>query len=112
MDKNEIIFFAVAIMAYVICAFTLNIPVFVHVMFGVLLLIAFIIAIALKYQQQFENEKISKIFYLIAILMLIFYIITTISELWFAKTLVIDSAIFLMLFIITIVIKWFFEKKN
>lgn len=112
MDKNEIIFFAVVIGAYLICTLTLDVPNFVHLMFAILLLAVLIIAIPLKYKQQLENEKIGKILSILSVILLIFYIITTISELWFKKTLFVDSGIFLVLFLIVLIIGWFFKKNN
>lgn len=110
MNKNEIIFFAIVIFAYILCALTLNIHSSVHMIFGIGLLAILVIAIALKYKPQFENEKISKIFQILAIIMFIFYVMAMISELWFAKKLIIDSGILLLVFIILVLINWFFKK--
>lgn len=112
MDKNEIIFFAVVIAAYLICTLTLDVPDFVHLMFAILLLAVLIITVPLKYKQQLENEKISKILNILSMLLLISYIITTISELWFKKILFINSGIFLVLFLIVLIVGWFFKKNN
>lgn len=110
MNKNEMIFLAILIIAYILCAFTLNIHSFVHILFGIGLLVIILIAIALKFKPQFENEKISKIFQILLIIVLIFYVVATISELWFAKTFIIDSGMLLFGVVILIAINWFFKK--
>jgi cytochrome c biogenesis factor len=112
MNKYEIIFIIIAIIAYIICAFTLNVPQEMHIMVGALLVVALIIAILLIAKSNYENEKISRIFRILSIIMLIFYIITTISELWYHTKLIFDSGIFLVLFIILIISEWFFKKNS
>ena len=111
MNQNEMIFFAVVIIAYILCAFVLNIPSYIHIIFGILLLAALVGAVLLKYTSEFENEGMGKIFYILAIILLIFYILATISELWFKKMLIINSGVFLVLFLIMLVANWFFRKK-
>ena len=110
MNKYEIIFIIIAIIAYIICAFALNVPQEMHIMVGALLVVALIIAILLIAKSNYENEKISRIFRILS--MLIFYIITTISELWYHTKLIFDSGIFLVLFIILIISEWFFKKNS
>jgi hypothetical protein len=110
MDKNEIIFFGIIIIAYIVCAFRLDIPLFMHIMFGIVLLAVLIIAILLKYKPRFENEKTARIFQMVFIITLIFYAISMISELWYGKTLIVDSGILLLLLLIVIVVNWFFKK--
>ena len=112
MKKNEIILIILAIIAYIICAFTLDVPREMHIIIGALLVVALIIAILLIGKSKYENEKISKIFRIITVVMLILYIITTISELWYNTKLVFDSGIFLLLFFITIIIEWVFKKNS
>ena len=111
MKRNELIFIAVVIIAYIICALTLNIPTFVHEIFIILILALLMITIPLKYKQRLENDKIGKILYLLAIILLIFYIITTISEVWYGKSLIADSGIFLFSFIIVFAVSWFLRKN-
>ena len=110
MNRNELIFLAIVIIAYIICAFTLNIHSFVHILFGIGLLVIILIAVALKYKPQLENEKISKIFQILLIIVLIFYVAAMISELWFGKMLIIDSGMLLFAVVILIAINWFFKK--
>jgi hypothetical protein len=110
MNWNEMIFIAVAILAYILCAFTLNIHSFAHIIFGIGLLAIVLIAIALKFKPQLENEKISKIFQILLVIVFIFYVAAIISELWFAKTLIVDSGILFFALIIMIVLNWLFKK--
>jgi hypothetical protein len=69
-----------------------------------------LIAIALKFKPQLENEKISKIFQILLVIVFIFYVAAIISELWFAKTLIVDSGILFFALIIMIVLNWLFKK--
>ena len=110
MEKNEIIFFGIVIAAYIICAFALNIPTHVNVIFGIGVLALLLIAIALKYKPQLKNEKISKITQMLLIIIFVLYVIAMISELWFAKRFIIDSGILLFAIIILIIANWFFKK--
>lgn len=110
MNKNEMIFFAAVIVAYVLCAFALNIPSFVNIIFGIGILTIALIAISLKFKPKLENEKMSKILQIILIIVFIFYVLAMISELWFGKTLIVDSGILLFALIIMIVLNWLFKK--
>ncbi|MBQ2666303.1 hypothetical protein [Methanobrevibacter sp.] len=112
MDKNEIIFFAIVIIAYLICTFTLDIPSYVHIIFGILLLIVLLIAMILKYKPQFENDRISRIFDVLSIIILILYVLSTMSELWWGRTFIVDSGIFLISFLVVLAATWFFRKNK
>lgn len=112
MDKTEIIFFAVVIIAYIICAVTLNIPLMITMTFAILLLVILAIAILLKYKNRLENKKISKLFNIISIILLILYIITTILELLYCKPIINNSGIFILLFIPMFFMTWYFKKEE
>ena len=49
MEKYEILFAILIIIAYIICSLTLKIPIHAHLMFGAILLVVLIIAILLKF---------------------------------------------------------------
>jgi hypothetical protein len=110
MNRNETIFFAIVIMAYILCAFSLNIPTFVHIIFAIGLLTILAISIALKLKPELENEKMGKILQILLVIVLIFYVLTMISELWLGKTLIIDSGILLFALIVLIAMNWLFKK--
>ena len=110
MDKNEIIFFAVIIIAYILCALTLNIPTFAHYIFIGLILIILAITILLKYQQKYKNEQIRKTFAILAIIILALYVICIISKSWYHKTLI-EPSILLIPFFGALVISWFFKNS-
>ena len=110
MDKNELMFFAVIIILYVICAFTIDIPPFIHYVFLAIILIVLLIAILLKYQQKFENKKIYKISNILAAVFLASYVTCTICETYY-HTELIDSAILLIPFFGALVVGWFFKKE-
>jgi predicted PurR-regulated permease PerM len=112
MDKNEMIFFAIVIVAYLLCAFMLNIPVFIHYVFIALILIVILATIVRKYKQKIEIEKISKISTILALIFLVIYIICTIYETIYQKTLIMDSAIILIPFFGALVVSWIFKKEK
>ena len=112
MERNELIFFIIAIIAYFICAFALNIPQSMHIMFVGILIAILLIIVLVKYQKRFENEKISKIAKITAILLFILAIITSTYELLFEKTLLINSTTIFPVFIVVLICMWFFEKNE
>jgi hypothetical protein len=112
MERNEIIFFAILIIAYVLCALMLDMPPFIHYIFIAIIAIVLVIAVLLRYQQKFENRQIGKVFNIIALISLILYVITSISETYFKKTLIIDSTIFIIPLFGALVVGWFFRKEK
>ena len=112
MEKNEIIFFIILIIAYIISAVTLKIDINIQIMFGIIILIALLIAVILKYHQQLENEKISKASRTVSILLAIFYVITIIYRIFIEKPLLIDSTIVLILVFVALFFEWFFKKNE
>ena len=112
MEKSELIFAIVIIIAYIICSVALKIPIVAHLMFGALLLGVIIIAILLKFKQKYENEKISKIFRTISIIFIICYVVSFIYETFYYKALFIDSAIFIFLIVIVELISWVLRKNS
>ena len=112
MEKNEIIFFVIIVLAYFLCALTLDIPLFIHILFIVCILIVLIGGILLKYQQKYENEKICKILNVLLIVFSIFYFASIICEVFYDKILIIDSTFTLILIFILFGCRWFFGKKK
>ena len=112
MEKSEIIFFAIVIIAYLICALTLGIPTFVHYVFIAILLVVLIITLSLKYHKKHENKKIGKIFDILAVAFLAFYIISAIFESIYHKALIIDSSILLMPFFAALMLSWFLKNNE
>lgn len=112
MEKNEIIFFAIVIIAYLLCAFTLNVPLFVHYAFIALVLLALLAAILVKFREKFENKPINKILIILSAIFLVFYIICVLYETSYQKTLVIDSSIILIPFFGTLILTWFLKKSE
>ena len=56
MEKYEIIFFVIAILAYIICSMTLKIPIYAHLMLGTILSIILILAVLLKLQEKYYTK--------------------------------------------------------
>ena len=112
MDKIELIFAIIIIIAYIICSAALKAPIVAHLMFGALLLGVIIIVILLKFKQKYENEKISKIFRAISIILIICFAMSFIYETFYYKPLFIDSAIFIFLILIVELISWVLRKNN
>lgn len=112
MEKSEIIFFAIVILAYILCAATLDIPLFMHAIFAICILIVLIISIIPKYQQKFENEKICKILNVLLIVLTVFYFASIISEVFYDRILIMDSTLTLILIFILFGCRWFFGKNK
>lgn len=112
MEKSEIIFAIIIIIAYIICSVALKIPIMAHLMFGVMILGVIIIAILLKSKQKYDNEKISRIFRIISIILIICYGISFIYETIYYKPLFIDSPIFIFLILIVELISWVLRKNS
>ncbi len=111
MEKTEIIFSIVLIVAYVMCSIALKIPLYVHLMFGSIILGVLLIAVLLKFNQEYENEKISRIFKIITALLIIYYIAALTYETFYQKTLLMNSTLILILAVVAAVIKWIFQRK-
>ena len=112
MEKTELIFAIIIMIAYVICSVALKITIIAHLMFGALLLGVIIIAVLLKFKQKYENEKISKIFRTISIILIICYVVSFIYEAFYYKPLLIDSPIFIFLILIVELISWVLRKNS
>lgn len=112
MEKSEIIFFAIAIIAYIICALTLDIPLFMHALFLGCIIIILIFVLILKYQQEVENESVYKVLKILIIISSVFYFISVISELFYNKTLFIDSTATFMVIFVLFFGMWFFGKNK
>ena len=112
MEKSEIIFFAIVILAYVLCAATLEMPLFIHILFIICILIVLIFGIILKYQQKFENDKICKILNVLLVAFTVFYFASIISEVFYNKMLIMDSTWTLILIFILFGCRWFFGKNK
>lgn len=112
MDKNEIIFFLIAIVAYLICAFMLNMPLFMHIIFAVLILVVAIITILAKFQTRYENELIINITTILLIISSIFYFISIFYEVFYKKILLTDSTWILLVIFLLIIVRWLFGKNK
>ena len=97
MEKYEIIFFVIAILAYIICSMTLKIPIYAHLMLGAILSIILILAVLLKLEEKY-GKKLIKFINIIEIIIFVFYIISVAYETGYQKTLIIDSNIILIPF--------------
>jgi len=112
MDKGEIIFFAIIVIAYIACAFSLNIPKEMNIFFALLLVITLIGILILKYQQKFVNEKISEICRKLSIILAILFIVLLIASALFRYAIFEIYPIFLLVIFITMFIGWFFKKEE
>ena len=101
----------ITIIAYIVLSIAVNIPLFMHEVFAVMIAIVLIIAMILKYQQKIENPKIVEIATILEILTVICFFITLTYELFWMGGMN-HSTVFIILFFIEIFCKWFFEKKE
>lgn len=112
MDKYGILFSIILIIAYIICSLTLNIPIDVHIIFGIILLAIIIISVLLKFKQKYENEKISKIFRIISIILILYFGVAFGYETLYHKPLFINSGLIILLIFIVEVTGWVLRKNK
>lgn len=112
MNKNEAIFFAIIIVAYIVCALLLRIPMEINMFFAILLIIALIVLLALNYQQIYVNEKISKVCKIMCGILTALFIILLIGGFLFKYALFEVYPIFIVIIFITMFIGWFFKKEQ
>ena len=112
MDKSEKIFTIIIIISYIISSIALKIPFFIHILFGSIILGALIIALLLKFSNEHENVKISKIFKAITMILAIYYLTASAYEIYFSKTLFINSTLIMIFSFITLIISWIFKKNK
>ena len=48
----------------------------------------------------------------LSIIILILYVLSTMSELWWGRTFIVDSGIFLISFLVVLAATWFFRKNK
>lgn len=112
MDRYEWIFAIIIVIAYIICSITLKISIYTHLLFGLIILGALVIAVLLKFKQDYENEKISKIFRSLSIILIICYGATFFYETIYHKPFFINSAIFIISILVVELISWVLRKNN
>jgi uncharacterized membrane protein len=112
MEQKEIIFLAIVLIAYIICAFTLDIPAFINYIFLAILLIAILLTVLAKYSKKSENRRIAKTANILALIFLAIYIICAIHEMIYKKALFVDSAVILIPFFGCLAAGWFFKKEE
>ena len=108
MNKINIAFI---IILYITSAYMLKIPYEVHIVFAVVLLIVLLCAAVLKYQSEYENEKIVEIATKAQIASLICFFIYIIYEM-LTSVEMINNTIWFILIIGLEFVKWFFKKKR
>lgn len=104
MNKYEIIFSVLIVIAYIISSLTLKIPSYVHLMFGSVILGILLIIILFKLKQKYYSEKNKKTFKIVMIMVFICYIITFLFEDLFTGPLFVPSVIFMIILVIAEVI--------
>ena len=111
MNKNELIFLIIVIIAYIICIFAFNVDYAFQITFGGILLIILIISPLEKFKNKFRNKTLSKLAKIIAITSFIIGISISIYEVEFEKSLLIEPIIFIIFFIALICMR-LFEKND
>lgn len=112
MDKKEIIFFIIVIIAYILCSIFYNLPTFLHIIFVAILLIFLFVTVIMKYQKNFENQKISHAAKMISSILTIVFVMLIISGFVFKFALFMLYTPILILIFITLFIAWFFKKEE
>ncbi len=112
MNKIEITFIIIAIIAYIIGSVMFNIPLWTHITFIALILILLAATLVLKYQQKFVNEKISNAAQMLTKILLIILVLTIVLGAVFHYALFDLYQICVILIFITIFVGWFFKKEE
>ena len=110
MDKKELGFLLILVIGYIICAYMMNIPTFISIIFIAVLILFLIATLILKVQENTENEKMVKIGDVILVILLVLSVISFITEMQFNKPFM-STGLFMALFLIAMFIKWFFSKN-
>ncbi len=110
MDKQEMGFLLIVIIAYIACLYIFNIPTSISIIFLALLIIVLLGTVILKLQKKVEYDNIDKITDASLIILIILSIISFISGTQFNKPFL-DSGIFMTLFVIILFARWFFSKN-
>lgn len=110
MNKNEIIFLILLIIAYITCAVIFNIPQAMNVIVIAILLVLILISVAFKFKR--ENEKISHIFDIITKILAVILILSIILGALLKQAFFMNYNILVVLIFISIIISWFFKKEE
>ena len=111
MNKSEIIFIIILIVAYIVSATFLNIPLHIHLLFGVAIAFALIFVLLLKLQHDFENEKINRIFKVLTNALFVCFMLSLCYNSTFNEDFIIKPGVFAILFLISLAVM-FISGKN
>ncbi len=111
MNKMEVIFFTAAIIILLVCIITMH-EYYSIFIFLLGLVILYALMTLLEKYKRFENRKLSIISFIIAIILFVVYFINSVYMDFTNKGSFVDSTLILMLFMLTMIIGWLFEKNN
>lgn len=112
MEKSEMVFFIIVIIAYILCSIFYKLPTFLHITFLAILIVFLFVTVILKYQQNYENEKISHASKIISSILAIIFVVLLILGFVFKFALFRVYTPLLILMLITLFTAWFFKKNN
>lgn len=112
MNRTETIFLIAATILLLICISTMLEHSFIFIFMLALAAIVIIMSLFSKYSEKYENEKLSKIFCILGIIIFAAYLINSVYADFTGNNPAIDGLLFVALFIIAMGLGWFFEEKK
>lgn len=112
MNRTETIFFIATTILLLICASTMLEYSFIFIFMLALAIIAIIMSLFSKYSKKYENDKLSKIFCILGVIVFAAYFINSVYADFTGAKPAIDGLLLVTLFIIAMVLGWFFEEKK
>lgn len=112
MNRTETIFLIAATILLLICVSTMLEYSFIFIFLLALAIIVIIMSLFSKYSAKYENEKLSRIFCILGIIIFAAYLINSVYGDFTGNKPAIDGLLLVVIFIITMGLGWFFEEKK
>ena len=112
MNRTETIFLIAASILLLICVSTMLEYSFIFIFLLAIAIIVIIMSLFSKYSKKYKNDKFSKIFCILGIIIFAAYFINSVYADFTNNKPVIDGLLLVVLFMITIGLGWFFEEKK
>ena len=112
MNRTETIFFIAATILLLICVSTMLEYSFIFIFMLALAAIVIIMSLFSKYSAKHENEKLSRIFCILGVIVFAAYLINSVYADFTGNEPAIDGLLLVTLFIIAMGLGWFFEEKK
>ena len=112
MNKTEMIFLIVTMSILVICVSVTLQYSLIYIFLLALAIIVILMSLFSKYREKYNNDKLSRIFCALGIILFVAYFINTVYTDFTNNTSAVDGLVLVTLFIIIMCLGWFFEEKK